>query len=192
MCYLRSTKSTGFVLESDDRDSVSSLWLELWCDADHAGRFDRKSTGGWVLILRGEHGTYIPLDWGSKSQATVARSSGESEVVALRDAVLHVGATCKAMSSCAIPSLMLLEAILGMNIPLRVMVDSSTCKVAAEKGTTRNMKYITKTQGVDLMWLRDVLSIDGISLRKVSTHDNVADIMTKHLDGVKVRNFVQA
>ena len=41
-------------------------------------------------MLRGVNGTNVAMDWASRKQAMVARSSGEAEIDALADAVKTV------------------------------------------------------------------------------------------------------
>ena len=45
----------------------------------------------------------------------------------------------------------------------RVYVDASVCESVSAAGESRNMTYLTKSQGVDLLWLRDVLRVYDIS-----------------------------
>ena len=95
--------------------------MELWTDEDHAGEEDRRSTGGWLLRLFGEHGASVPLDWASKKQCSVARSSGEAETVALDDAIRHVVGVNRGLCASGIPSLDVAEKMLGRKMELRVM-----------------------------------------------------------------------
>ena len=78
-----------------------------------------------------------------------------------------------------------LEKALGMPIPLKVMVDATVCKAAAEKGTSRQMKYLSKTQSVDLFWLRDAVQNVPLEMTTVKSADNIADILTKPLPGTR-------
>ena len=87
MGYLRATHDYGLEMDVDVRDKRGNLWLELFVDADHAGEDDRRSTGGWVLMLRGSHGASAAIDWASRKQTAVARPSGEAEAKALHDAI---------------------------------------------------------------------------------------------------------
>ena len=76
-----------------------------------------------------------------------------------------------------------LEKALGMPVPLKVIVDATVCKAAAAKGTTRQMKYLSKTQCVDLFWLRDAVQNVPLEMTTVKSADNIADILTKPLPG---------
>ena len=150
------------------------------------------------MMVRGSHGTSAAIDWASRKQAAVARSSGEAETKALFDAIKAmvgeeegeireasgraVGVN-RALCSGGIPAMDFLEKALGRTVPLRVLVDATVCKAAAEKGTSRQMKYLSKTQCVDLFWLRDAVRNVPLELIKVKSDDNVADVLTKSLPG---------
>ena len=196
--YLGATADVGLELTVDVRDRKDGLWLELWVDSDHAGHADRTSTGGWVLMLRGVNGTNVAIDWASRKQATVARSSGEAETVALADAVkavaggdaegprvaaqLAVGVN-RGLCASGIPTVDFLEKALGQAVPTRVMVDAAVAKAAAEKGTSRQMKHLSKAQGVELFWPRDMVTKIPLDVRKVDGENNIADVFTKALTG---------
>ena len=199
--YLRETIDMGLEMTVDVRDRKSEMWLELWVDSDHAGAGDRRSTGGWVLLLRGGCGTRITLDWASRKQNVVARSSGEAETVALHGAVselhaLGAGSACEAaglavgvnrgLCTGALPAVDFLEKTLGQKVPVRVMVDASVAKAAAEKGTSRQMRYLSKAQGIELFWLRDMVNAIPLDVRKVDGLENLADAFTKPLPGPRV------
>ena len=102
--YLRTTEDCRLTSRIDVRDKKGELHLELSVDADHAGLEDRRSTGGWVLMLKGENGTSCPLDWGSRKQQAVARSSGEAETVALRDALQTIVGVNRGLCAAALPA----------------------------------------------------------------------------------------
>ena len=71
-------------------------------------------------------------------------------------------------------------------------VDASVSKTAAEKGMSNHMKYISKTQGVNLFWLRDIVQRLDVSLEKVDSASNVADLLTKPLSGPRTRELRQS
>ena len=171
------------------RDRRDGLWLDLWVDSDHAEEPGRRSTSGWVLMLRGKYGAKVPLDWASRKQGAVARSSGEAETVALDEALRGILGVNRGLCSAGLPIMDALEKILGVELCVRVLVDASVCKTAAEKGTSTQMKYISKSQGVDLFWLRDVVQRAGVKLDKVGSADNLADLLTKPLHGKRVQEL---
>ena len=187
--YLHATDSVQLHADIDVRDAKGSVWLEMWVDSDHAGDAQRHSTTGWVLMLRGEHGTRAPIDWGSKKQGTIARSSGEAETVALDDAIKRIAGVNKGLCASSLPALGVLEKLLKREVPLVIMVDATVARTAATKGTTRSMKYLSKSQEIDLFWLREMIAKLGIEVRKVGTADNLADLMTKPLGGQRTRDL---
>ena len=146
------------------------------------------------MLLRGTCGTRITLDWASKKQRVVARSSGEAETTSLHEAMrdaaqgyrrevslasqLAVGVN-RALCGGGIPAVDFFEKALGRRVPLRAFVDATVCKAAAEKGTSKQMRYLNKTQAVDLFWLRDVVKEVPVDLRKAASAENVADGFTK-------------
>ena len=54
-----------------------------------------------------------------------------------------------------------------------------------------HMKYISKTQGINLFWLRDIVQRLDVSLEKVDSASNVADILTKPLNGPRTKDLRQ-
>ena len=140
-------------------------------------------------MLRGAHGTNVLLDWASRKQNVVARSSGEAETVALNDALARVAGANRGLCAAGIPALDVFEKILGAKLKLRVFVDAAVSKAAAEKGTSTQMKYISKTQGVDLFWLRDIVQRLDVSLEKVDSASNLADLLTKPLSGPRTKDL---
>ena len=183
--YLNATSELSLEAVVDVRDKRGGLWLEMWVDADHAGEPQRKSTTGWALLLKGRHGTRVLLDWASRKQNAVSRSSGEAETVALSEALERIAGTNRGLCATGLPVMDALEKLLGSSLDLRVFVDASVSKAAAEKGTSNHMKYISKTQGVNLFWLRDIVQRLDVSLEKVDTLSNVADLLTKPLCGAR-------
>ena len=190
--YLNATRDNGLASTIDVRDRRDNLWLEMWVDADHAGEPQRRSTTGWALMLKGTHGTSALIDWASRKQNAVARSSGEAETVALNDALSRIAGTNRGLCAAGIPAVDIFEKILGVKLRLVVYVDATVSKAAAEKGMSSHMKYISKTQGVNLFWLRDVVQRLDVSLEKVESTSNVADILTKPLNGSRTRDLSQS
>ena len=83
MGYLKWAQAHELEMVAETRCRSGALWLDLYFDAGYASECDRRSTGGRVLVLRGENGTSATIDWASKKQAAVAQSSGEADTKAL-------------------------------------------------------------------------------------------------------------
>ena len=80
------------------------------------------------------------------------------------------------------------EFLLGYRIPLAIMTDSAT-GIAAIDDAYGVLKYMKRTQGVPLSWLHDVSIDPDNNIKKTSTDDNLADIMTKALEKNKFQHF---
>jgi dsRNA-specific ribonuclease len=61
------------------------LRLEAYCDADHAGDKDCKSTTGFIMFYGSG-----PITWASNKQKTVATSSVEAEYIAAATCVAQL------------------------------------------------------------------------------------------------------
>ena len=61
----------------------------------------------------------------------------------------------------------------------RVYVDATVCQAVAASGESKALAHISKSQAVDLLWLRDVSRHLGLLILKVESERNVADILTK-------------
>ncbi|KAL8110513.1 hypothetical protein AgCh_026291 [Apium graveolens] len=79
--YIAHTVSQGILLKAS-----SSLALQAFSDSDWASCPDsRKSVTGFVLMLRNS-----PINWKSKKQSTISRSSSEAEYRALASASAEI------------------------------------------------------------------------------------------------------
>ena len=174
---MRSTEGYRATSKIDVWDKEGDLYLELWVDADRAGLEDRRPTGGWVLVLKREHGASCSLDWGSRMQNAVVGSSGEAEAVVLRDALQKVVAVSRGLWAAALCAVDVLEQLRERRVGQRVLAYATTNKTAAEKGTRSRAKYLSKTQHVDLLWLRS--DGGGVKLEKIGSAENVADLLSK-------------
>ena len=177
--YLQETSSMVLKEFIDVRDR-NELVVTGYTDSDWAGDLStRKSTPGMVLFATGPNGTKSIIEYGAKLQTFVARSSGEAEVVALS----------RCLAQCGVSVQLLLGSFSKYKPRLEVFCDSEVAIRAVLAGSSAQMRYIQKTQAVHLAWLRQLLSLDDISLHKVDTEDNVADIMTKGLHITKFSKF---
>jgi histone deacetylase 1/2 len=81
LCYVHSTVSHGLHLRAD-----SSSLLSAFCDADWAGSSDDRRSMGSHAIFYGPN----LVAWSARKQATVSRSSTESEYKALAKATAEL------------------------------------------------------------------------------------------------------
>ena len=159
MRYLQHTKAYGLVL-----DGNGTPHLQLYVDASHGDcTQDRRSTTGILSYL----GNSL-ISWTSTTQKCVARSTTESEYVALSDAAQEA------------VYLQRLAQSLGLPQPATIIYeDNQGCiKIANnEEGLQKRTKHID----IRYHYVKDLLRSGRLLLQYCRTEDMVADIMTKSL-----------
>ena len=143
----------------------SSLDVHTYVDSDWAGDPDsRRSTSGVATYLLG-----VNLQSHSRTQQTIALSSGEAELYA-------IGAG--AADSLFIRSL-LLEACLIPRVHLFVHTDSTAGKsMASRYGTSRKTRHVQLRH----LFVQELVTSGMITIRKVLGTLNNADILTKYVN----------
>ncbi len=134
---------------------------DAYVDADWAGckRTCRSTSGGALM-----HGWHCVKSW-STTQATVALSSGESELYSLtKGASQALG-------------LIALAADLGLQLNANLHTDASATIGIVQRQGLGKLRHI----GVQYLWLQERVRSGSMSVRKVLGTDNPADLMTKHL-----------
>ena len=144
----------------------------IWVDSDWAGcHRTRKSTSGGVIMF----GNHAVKSW-SATQQVIALSSGEAEYYSMvRGGSMGSGIRAMARD-------------LGVSIGVNVKTDASAAKgIASRKG-------LGKVRHIDVspLWLQDKVSKGEIVIEKVSTHVNLADATTKHVDSGKLNSHMNA
>ena len=119
------------------------------------------------------------VNWCSKRQATVARSSTESEYVALSAAA----------QECIWLRRLLQDFGLGDNKPTTIFEDNTG---AIE--LSKNPKFHNRTKHIDVAhhFTRERVISNELSVVHCPTEDMVADVMTKGLGRVKFEKFRDA
>jgi hypothetical protein len=135
--------------------------VDAFSDANWAGcRRSRKSTSGGALMI----GSHLIKCW-AKTQATIAKSSAESELYGI------VRATCETLGF-----LSLLEDM-GSSMTSRLHMDSTAAQGIIDRQGLSKVRHLD----VNLLWLQEQLARDKVPLLKVPGPENNADLMTKHL-----------
>ena len=171
--YLLHTRDKGLILKPD-----RSKTFEVWVDADFSGNFDRSDTENRDTA-RSRHGYYVmykgcPLTWKSQLQTEITLSSTESEYTGLSYALretIPIMETLKEMHKYGfkIPHT-------TPNVKCEVFEDNSG---ALEMARTHKFRPRTKHINVKLHHFRDYVSRGDITITKVDTKDQLADILTK-------------
>ena len=165
--YLRGTVGYGLCFSGTDGDELIGF-----SDSDWAGDLDtRRSTSGYVFKI----GSAV-VNWCSKRQLTVARSSTEAEYVALSAA---------AQESIWLRRL-LCDFGFGKMLPTTLYEDNNG---AIE--LSKNPKFHNRTKHIDVAYhfTRERVASNELSVVYCHTDEMVADVMTKGLGRIKFERF---
>jgi len=162
--YLAGTINKGIVYKSDSSPGS----LECYSDADFGGcTTTGRSTSGVVVLHAGG-----AISWLSQRQGIVATSTTESEIVAATEATKEI---------------IWLQRLFGgimelKHTPVLQVDNSATVKLA------QNPEFHRRTKHIDIKYffVREKV-IDGVmDINQISTEHQVADVMTKPLDKVRL------
>jgi hypothetical protein len=168
--YLKGTSALGLRYTSHTSPTQESAW-EMYSDADFAADVDkRRSTTGAVLLMHG-----AAVLWISKLQSVVATSTTEAEFIAAAMATKEGLWVRK-----------LLGEMNGQVQPLDLSVDNQAAIVLISEHTA-GQSGRTKHIDVQYQFVRDRYQRGELSIRFVSTTDQMADMMTKQLGGPEFR-----
>lgn len=162
--YLAGTRANGVLFGRNSE--AKHISISAYADADWGSDpSDRKSVTGWIAMVNGD-----PVSWASKKQKVVAQSSTEAELYA---------------EAAAINEIKWLRGILvevglsgdGDQAPILYGDNQSTLKL-----TTNGIKS-ERTKHVDIKFhfVTDEVARGQVQLKWISTHEQLADILTKAL-----------
>lgn len=165
--YLAGTTTHGIFLRKGN-----TLSLHAYSDADWAGDTDDYvSTNGYIVYL-GRH----PISWSSKKQNGVTRSSTEAEYRSVANASSEMMWVCS-----------LLEE-LGITLPKTPVIycdNVGATYLCANPVFHSRMKHIA----LDYHFIRNQVQAGALRVVHVSTHDQLADVLTKPLPRAAFTNF---
>ncbi|GJV57264.1 hypothetical protein Tco_1458269 [Tanacetum coccineum] len=157
------------------RGMIGTTYLGLWypkgsdietivyADSDHVGDYvDRKSTSGVFTFM----GCCL-TSWFSKKQTALAISTTEAEYVS-------TGKACQ-------QALWMKKALIDYDVRLDDI--PITCDKKGAIDLSKNPAQHSRTKHIEIRhhFLRDNVQKGNISIEKVSSEDNIADILTKPL-----------
>jgi hypothetical protein len=182
--YLKGTRDKGTILRADKEKG-----LEVFVDADFAGNWDpdewndrdtARSRHGYIIRYAG-----CPILWKSQLQTEVALSSTESEYTGLSYALRD-----------AIPIMNLFKEMEQAGIPIISSNAKVHCKVFEDNSgaleIARIAKYRPRTKHLNcrLHHFRSYVDdLKEISIHKINTLDQLADILTKPLNEEAIQKF---
>ncbi|GKA99590.1 retrovirus-related pol polyprotein from transposon TNT 1-94 [Tanacetum coccineum] len=141
----------------------SGIETIVYADSDHAGDYvDRKSTSGVCMFM----GCCL-TSWFSKKQIALAISTTEAKYVSARKACQQ--------------ALWMKQALIDYGVKLNdipIMCDNKGA-IDLSKNPVQHLR--TKHIEIHHHFLRDNVQKGNISIEKVSSEDNIADILTKPL-----------
>jgi hypothetical protein len=161
--YLRGTSS--YRLAFGPSTSGNQL-VTGFSDSDFGGNLDtRRSTSGYVFYIGSS-----PISWSSKLQPTIALSTSEAEYTA----TVHAGKEALWLRT------FMTELGYDMAGPTCVNIDSQSALAVAQ-----NPEHHSRMKHIDIKhhWIREKVAHKQIGLTYVPSRENVADILTKGLNG---------
>ena len=172
--YLAGTKKYEFIIRACDYCIDDKFLITMYVDSDWAGcKTTRKSTSGGVLHLNG-----VCVHHYSRTQSTIALSSGEAELYAIGSGVSEALGLRNFLRE------------LGFNSTITINTDSSAAKsITTRFGVTKQTRHID----VRFLYVQELAHEGCILCKKILGTTNPSDILTKykttndvlkHADGV--------
>lgn len=166
--YIAGTLSKSITFERD-----SEAKLECYSDADFGGcvKSGRSTTGVVIMYAGGA------ISWLSQRQSMVATSTTEAEIVAANEAAKEIIWLSR-----------LFEGISKLKeIPVLQVDNSAAVRLAQNPEFHRRTKHIAMKH----FFVREKILEGLLQIQQISTEDQVADIMTKPLERVRMNILCQ-
>jgi hypothetical protein len=150
-------------------DDLRDCVLVGHADADFASnKKTSKSTSGAWVYLKGPR-TSMVLSYTCKRQGCVATSTPEAEIVSAE----------RCIRKDLVPLSLVLTSFLKRFPAMVLGEDNNTCSLALERGASKEIRHISRSQRVSLASLAGLIRILNISLLRVDSKDMLADVFTK-------------
>lgn len=173
--YLQKTRRYGLALGGAKKDKDTAWNVIAWADSDWKGdKSTGRSTFGWLVQL--EEST---ISWRAKRHETVALSTTEAEYTALSQCARELAWIRSLFSELQLP----------LNIPILLNGDNQ-----GSLKLCRNPEYHQRTKHIPLVehHIREEVEAGNIDVQYVSTHEQIADGLTKPLDTGSHERFLEA
>jgi hypothetical protein len=160
--YINSTKQLILKL------TTNNFTVVLYADASFGIHHDAKSHTGTIITLGNG-----ALFGKSARQSIVTKSSTEAELVGLSDSLGQ--------------ALWLRNFLIAqgydVQLPVHACQDNLSTIALTAKGKSTSDR--TRHIGIRFFWIKDLIDRKEVSLQHISTHDMMADILTKPLQGIQ-------
>ena len=160
--YLNHTADQGIMFQRRKKLELCGYADASWAEDQN----DRKSTGGFVLMLGGG-----PVSWRSKKQGCVSRSSTEAEYVALSDAIQE--------AKWLISMLKELRCIPDPVTPMTMYEDNQGCIAISDPMSKDHGR--TKHIDIHYHFAREAIEDGLVVVKYCPTNEMSADMFTKSL-----------
>jgi hypothetical protein len=163
--YLKGTKESGLLLKAGEPGRP--LLLTCYVDASYLTHADSKSHTGYCMSF-GTIGTFYAK---SGKQTVVATSSTHAEMRALYTLTADIVFTVHLME----------ELDRALTLPCVVMQDNQPVIDLLEETSARTKRC--KHFLMMINWIREQVTAGLLTIRKVATTENLADVLTKIITG---------
>ena len=151
--------------------------IKVYSDADWGNdRNDGKSFTGYVIILAGG-----PIIWRSKKQSCVASSSTQAEYMAMYHTVTEVQWLTSFLQE--------IGQAKFCQSPVEIMVDNRAAMAIASND---NISDCSKHFRIKFFYVKETVENGEAVFKYVNTDENIADLLTKPLPGIKTKRFCTA
>ncbi len=152
----------------------NTVQINAFVDADHAGnKVTRRSHTGILIYLN-----CAPITWYSKAQNTVEACTFGSEFIAMRTCVEMLEALRYKLRMMGIP----IDRASNVFCDNNSVVTNSTVPTSTLKKKHNSIAYHRVSEAVAAQILQ---------IAKVHTSENLADLLTKPLSGISLKNLIQ-
>ncbi|MBW0480341.1 hypothetical protein O181_020056 [Austropuccinia psidii MF-1] len=165
--YLRKTRNTSLRISDDKQPNT----LRCYVDANWGGEGNR-STHGFIILHGGN-----PIAWQSKRQATIASSTAQAEYIALSFATRECIWLCN-----------MCHDLLDCEYPLLLSNNKTAIGIATDTISRKQTRHMVR----EFNLINELITSNKIELSWISTHEQLADIMTKSLGQLNVKKFLSS
>ncbi|MBW0533102.1 hypothetical protein O181_072817 [Austropuccinia psidii MF-1] len=163
--YLRKTRKSSLWISEDEKPNA----LQCYIDSNWGGEGNR-STHGFIIL----HGGNL-IVWQSKQQATIASSTAQAEYIALSFAAQE----CIWLSN-------MCHDLLDCKYPLLLSNNKTAIGIATNIVSRKQTQHMIR----EFNLINELITSNKIELSWISTHEQLADIMTKSLGQLNVKKFL--